>query len=209
MKNTIIQFNLSSPVQVRPFAPPNENLSFADQVKILPFGNCAAAAATKTHWSLPKGFCNGLDAAYYDTLMNRTAQYSTGDKRLCLEVGPQGQHDIDRNSNKSCTCHHPFLPIAQDASPDWKSVVNMNIEYMETTYSVLQPDVVLYGDSITEHLLGRNFGLFHKKYHEVGEVSHSLLRRREGGKINGLPMAVSGDQVCLKLFEKRVYSVHV
>ena len=149
----------------------------------------AAAAAAASRGSLPQGFCRGLDADYFDDLMNRTAHYTmTGDPLLCSS--------IQNNNNKSsCTCHHPFRPIPQDASPDWSGVLAMNVDYMTTTYSAVQPDVVLYGDSITEHLLGRNFGLVHKKYHETGEVAKAILRRRNGGKINGLPMAISGDQV--------------
>ena len=149
----------------------------------------AAASATKGHGSsLPKSFCQGLDANYFEDLMNRTAQYTMTDERLCAP-------EIE---NRSCTCHHPFRPIPQDASPDWSGVMAMNVDYMTTTYSVVQPDVVLYGDSITEHLLGRNFGRSHKKYHATGEVAETVLRRRNGGKINGLPMAISGDQVSRK-----------
>ena len=109
------------------------------------------------------------------------------------------QDDLCSNSNKlvrhMSTCHNPSHPVKNDASPKWDSVVAMNIELMQKNYSVVQPDVVLYGDSITEHLLGRNFGHFGTLYEETAALAATFLRKREGGRINGLPVAVSGDQV--------------
>ena len=55
------------------------------------------------------------------------------------------------------------------------------------------PDVVLLGDSITEHWLGTGLGI--EKYPDINEVYKDLFQNKKIQGIEGVALGISGDRV--------------
>lgn len=132
--------------------------------------------------------CEEYNGTYFADLMKRVETSTQAD--LCGK---------EKNS-RDCRCANPFVPIPQQAYAGWHAVVDMNIALLQDNYSSVQPDVVLYGDSITEHLLGRSYGKVTPRYDGLVNVTESVLTKGGGGKINGLPMGIAGDFVSSVLY---------
>ena len=56
-------------------------------------------------------------------------------------------------------------------------------------------DVVLLGDSITEHWNGRDSGVFREKDYNVSLVFQKLFQKKNGSSVEGLALGVAGDRV--------------
>ena len=132
--------------------------------------------------------CDGFDANYFSEIMHQVQR--TAQESLCTETYVP---------KDSCRCHNPFFPVIQDRVPGWEAVMEQNIDMLENNYTSInqQPDFVLYGDSITERLLGRNFGhvIESSSMREKSEVAYHTITKAGGGKVNGLPMGISADEV--------------
>jgi len=130
--------------------------------------------------------CEDMNETYFNDLLTRTQ----GSSNLC-----SSSDDLGIVRKHGCQCHNPFRPVHQDAVKNWNKIMANNIELLAQNYSNAQPDVVMYGDSITEQLVGRNLGFGNDRYQMIASVASTLLQKQEGGKINGLPMGIGGDQV--------------
>ena len=158
-----------------------------------------ARKATVAHQTT--SICRSYNAAYFKRLALQISE-TTDPSHLCLTT-------IVTNHSQ-CRCHNPFMARRQDSSQvvsvdQWMDIVQMNAALIQTNYSILdghnnnnnhrQPDVLLYGDSITERLLGRFFGRYGPKMQEYARVTEQLLTRAGGGSIDGLPLGISSDEV--------------
>ena len=56
-------------------------------------------------------------------------------------------------------------------------------------------DVVLLGDSITEHWFGTEFGMPADAWQEVNLVFREELTKLGGGRVDGLALGIAGDRV--------------
>lgn len=56
-------------------------------------------------------------------------------------------------------------------------------------------DVVFLGDSIVEHLAGRNLGYTTRDWKPLKAVFDKLFTKKEGGKVDGIPLGIGGDRV--------------
>ncbi|CAB9508490.1 platelet-activating factor acetylhydrolase 1b, catalytic subunit [Seminavis robusta] len=133
--------------------------------------------------------CQGYDTSYYTDLIWRVEAMNETDPLLCQST-----------NTKKCECLHPLRPQLQSTHPGWKVVVQMNVDLLQQNYSTLQPDVVLYGDSMVEHLIGRNYGHHSVDYQDTAVITKQLMTKRGGGHINALPMGIAADQIANLLY---------
>ena len=79
----------------------------------------------------------------------------------------------------------------------WHDIRHLNAGLIEDNYTSkkIQPDLVLYGDSLTERLLGRMFGKSGSKMQELLKNTERVFTKEGGGVINGLPLGISSDEV--------------
>lgn len=139
--------------------------------------------------------CQSYDADYFSNLMGTV-------EKMSLNASlPDGASlcDANRLQHRTCRCRNPFIPISQDLTKvkNWHQCHQMNIDLMEGNYTSrnFQPEVVLYGDSITERLLGRMFGKGGPKMQEFMRDTERVFTKEGGGAINGLPLGISSDEV--------------
>jgi hypothetical protein len=137
--------------------------------------------------------CDGYDADYFSEIMHHGQRATTGGTNSSL---------CSTNAEHSCPCHNPFEPVMQGRIPGWDLAMQQNIETLVSNYSdqERQPDFVLYGDSITERLLGRNFGHPVTTMQGKADVTYELFTKQGGGRVNGLPMGISGDEIAHLLY---------
>lgn len=130
-----------------------------------------------------------LDAGYYNKLLYVVEHYN--ETELCNKELPV----------ENCKCRNPFKAEVPNNKPGWLDVMDKNIDLIENNYTDrgLQPEVVIYGDSITERLIGRQFGL-ENEHPEHAKVTEELMTKRGGGHINGLPLGIAGDQMANLLY---------
>ena len=127
--------------------------------------------------------CHGLDTTYFAALLHRVQ--TSNATQLCAT---EHQHT-------GCMCPNPLNPTSK--SKGWQDTMQMNIDLLKTNYTTrgFHPEVVIYGDSITEHLLGREMG--HDRFPDIAQVTQETLTKRGGGHINGVPLGIAGDVVSL------------
>lgn len=92
------------------------------------------------------------------------------------------------------TCASPLVPkAAVDDSqlPLWNDAFQRNLALVKNTTTA--PDVVLLGDSITEHWQGTSMG--RNKYPEIHQVYQDLFQNKQETGIEGLALGISGDRV--------------
>lgn len=147
------------------------------------FGLSGSGSTSSTHEL--SGPCQQFDLSYFNDLLWRVESMNETDPDLCIK-------DFQFHP---CQCLHPLRPSKQTIHPGWMKVVAMNVALMKQNYSRFPPDVVIYGDSITEHLVGRNYGHSSSDFAETALVTQQLMTKGGGGHINALPMGVSADLV--------------
>ena len=54
-------------------------------------------------------------------------------------------------------------------------------------------DVMLLGDSIMEHLVGKELGVPEETWEEHSAIFDKLFTKKAGGKVNGLALGIGGD----------------
>ena len=94
-----------------------------------------------------------------------------------------------------CNCTSPFIPkfAADDSRKEqWGKAFDRNIGLAKTT-SNSNVDVVLLGDSITEHWQGKSMG--RPKYPDIHRVYEDLFQNKQKTGIDGLALGISGDRV--------------
>ena len=149
-----------------------------------------ARKATAAHQTT--SICRSYNAAYFKSLVTQIEQEES-ESHLCIS-------DITDN----CGCLNPFVPKRQQRggssgmdTDKWMNILRMNTALLRANYSDhdLQPDLLMYGDSITERLLGRFFGTYGPDIQEYTRVMEHVFTKKGGGQIDGLPLGISSDQV--------------
>lgn len=147
--------------------------------------------ATAAHHST--SICRSYNAAYFKGLATQIEHHAINESHLCIT-------DIITNNSK-CGCKNPYVPVPQEnkimAKENWLEIMRMNTRLLRQNYSDhdKQPDVLLYGDSITERLLGRFFGRYGPKMQEYTRVMEQVFTKEGGGQVDGLPLGISSDQI--------------
>ena len=125
-------------------------------------------------------------------------------------------------SGKQCSCLNPTIPAVpayihdepkEEGAVGWNGTTKMNIQLINETLSALSSsssssstseeererlDVVLLGDSITEHWNGRDMGVFRPKDYNVSLVFQELFQKRKNGSsVEGLALGIAGDRVSI------------
>mmetsp|Transcript_2137 Transcript_2137/g.2458 ORF Transcript_2137/g.2458 Transcript_2137/m.2458 type:complete len:502 (-) Transcript_2137:72-1577(-) len=101
--------------------------------------------------------------------------------------------------DKKCHCPNPFTPSTRaDTRPNWMFAHNVNTQLALESASrgAHHLDIVFFGDSITEHWRGTKYG--HDVTSSSGlqgavRVFDKLFNTENGGKLEGLPLGLSGD----------------
>lgn len=113
----------------------------------------------------------------------------------------------DADRRKNCKCKNPFHPVPQlpERVRNWREIHQMNTDLIEKNYTAggVQPELVLYGDSITERLLGQMFGKGGKNMRDYTRITERLFTKQGGGSINGLPLGISSDEIPHLLYRLR------
>jgi hypothetical protein len=94
------------------------------------------------------------------------------------------------------TCTSPLVPKAavDDSQLSlWNEAFQRNLALVKNTTAM--PDVVLLGDSITEHWQGTSMG--QPKYPEIHQVYQDLFQNKPETGIEGLALGISGDRVSI------------
>ena len=164
-------------------------------------GSKKATAAHQT-----TSHCRSYNAAYFKRL-SKQVEETEDESHLCI-TAIVTNHDL-------CRCKNPFVPRPQQQQQQqqqqnssttnnnndmlsleqWTHISRMNAALMAANYSDKQPDVVVYGDSITERVLGRFFGRYGPKMQAYTRVMEQIMTKAGGGKLDALPMGISSDQV--------------
>lgn len=137
--------------------------------------------------------CHELDDKrdfFFSQLQAKTMNNNITDLDLCSTTSSSGEH---------CHCQNPLLPTMPDKKnkAKWADASQLNIDLVQDTIRKQQPlDVVLYGDSITERLLGRQMGNFVASLKKNARMTTKIFSKQNGGLINGLPLGLGGDEVC-------------
>jgi hypothetical protein len=76
---------------------------------------------------------------------------------------------------------------------NWETPFKRNVEL--AAHSTKPLDVVLLGDSITEHWLGTSLAVPSPKRRENAEAFRDLFTKKGGGRVEGLALGIAGDRV--------------
>lgn len=99
-----------------------------------------------------------------------------------------------QESQPLCSCTSPLVPkAAVDDSqiPQWNEAFQRNVDLVKNISATV--DVVLLGDSITEHWQGTSMG--REKYPEINKVYMDLFQNKRTTGVTGLALGISGDRV--------------
>jgi hypothetical protein len=171
-----------SVVNVSPFHPADKKGSSLSS-KNLPWQYNASAGSEHT-------ICD--PGPYYTDLMK--------DVEGRLEPNcPELCHDPN---DRFCQCLNPAIPSPRTDSRVWTEAFAITKELAVNASSTLRDrnnkediQVVLLGDSITEHWLGRSMGHLNPKWQGHAQVFRQLFTTQGGGDINGVALGISGDLV--------------
>lgn len=101
-------------------------------------------------------------------------------------------------------CHCESTVEAAPQSPDrvptkiWQAAFAKNTELANLAPPDL--DVVLLGDSITEHLVGTQLGVLDQEWEQHSLIFEKLFTRQQGGEIDGLALGIAGDRCAQLLY---------
>lgn len=94
-----------------------------------------------------------------------------------------------------CPCEDPLSAAPSNLHiKSWQNTHIMNMRLIKD-YVARAPsqDIVLLGDSITEHWNGSNRGIPVMMYHKVPTIFNSLFDSKSGAPIDGLALGISAD----------------
>mmetsp|Transcript_11089 Transcript_11089/g.30638 ORF Transcript_11089/g.30638 Transcript_11089/m.30638 type:complete len:342 (-) Transcript_11089:91-1116(-) len=96
---------------------------------------------------------------------------------------------------KTCQCINPTIGRErQDRIEQWNIAFDaMKGVALQAKQTLGQVDVILLGDSITEHWLGTAMHLPLRRREENAKVFKHLFTKAGGGAIDGVPLGISGD----------------
>jgi hypothetical protein len=101
---------------------------------------------------------------------------------------------FNKTSEPSCNCRNPLIPWRPSSGSEygesWERAMERNIALARNAKSHL--DVVLLGDSITEHWMGTELGEPDPNEQENAAVFQDFF---SGGKIESLALGIAGDRV--------------
>jgi len=178
-------------------------------------GSWIIAGSHKAHVAYnTSSVCRSYNAAYFRQLQQEMEQQQQRQRERKIEEDEQDPLCVPdiigrKNYNQhKCRCRNPFYPVSQDLQkvPDWNAIRQINLDAIAANYTsasasssvARQPDVVIYGDSITERLTGNFFGKPRSpELPEYAENTQKLLTKQGGGKIDALPLGISSDQVSI------------
>jgi lysophospholipase L1-like esterase len=118
-----------------------------------------------------------------------------------------GKYDSDRCGGlprgQTCHCLNPVLPVPRKGKGKgkkrWFQTFQRNLKLIADTVSTTTPgagnlDVVLLGDSITEHWLGTRFGMKEQTLSEHFQVYQELFQNgNNNDAVSGLALGIGGD----------------
>ena len=90
-----------------------------------------------------------------------------------------------------CHCANPIM-AAPGKGRSWNDTFYRNLDLVQQEDRGL--DVVLLGDSITEHWLGTDLGVPYKSWRGQQRQYVSLFYKSEGGQLDGLALGIGGDR---------------
>ena len=93
-----------------------------------------------------------------------------------------------------CNCQNPTVPMPHSYEGDWQTTSSRNHKMAKQKRK--NPfDVVIYGDSITEHLQGTDLGTGFRRWIEHRKVFQRAFEKESGGLVDGLALGIGGDTV--------------
>ena len=100
-------------------------------------------------------------------------------------------------SRPSCDCTSPLVAkaaVSDSQLTAWNAAFHRNVDLAKnaSTTTTDEPNVVLLGDSITEHWQGTSMGRM--AYPDIHRVYQSLFRDKSKNGITGLALGISGDR---------------
>lgn len=104
-----------------------------------------------------------------------------------------------RPDAEGCYCMHPLRPFYPQDPPNWaegwQTAYKHNQQLIENV-TTTPLDVVLMGDSITEHWMGVSLGVPSQTYQHNERVFHKLFDKEndEYAELQGLALGISGDR---------------
>ena len=108
--------------------------------------------------------------------------------KLYLEIKNERKSVCQGDSPGVCSCTNPTIPLPQDKWADqWLDAYHRNVDMAQSAPT--DPDVVLLGDSITEHWLGVTLSSPVNRLAGVTDLWEDLF-----GGGHGIPLGVSGDK---------------
>jgi len=120
-----------------------------------------------------------------------------------------GSNCINENSESNsadmahCQCKNPTIPVPK-TSEFWTTAFERNQDMAKKRMQDPTPlDLILLGDSITEHWLGTTGGAKNKAYEENQKAFQGILTRDGGGTIDSLAFGIAADRIPNLLFRIR------
>lgn len=113
----------------------------------------------------------------------------------------------DEEHLKQCQCRNPTIPVPRTAE-FWQAAFQRNQAFVKRESS-LSPegrsfdsmlDVVLLGDSITEHWIGEAAGRKNDAFAEHFNAFQTVLTRKGGGSIDAMALGIAADRIPNLLF---------
>ena len=111
--------------------------------------------------------------------------------RLVESYANVSSEDLCLEGESDCRCHNPVVPIRGSHSR-WNTTFDRNLELVQEEGRNL--DIVLLGDSITEHWLGTDLSNTYDKWTGQNEFYMSRFYKSNGGPLDGLALGIGGDR---------------
>lgn len=125
-------------------------------------------------------------------------RFNTSYDEIINEVSGTSQFCAPPRSK--CTCANPLNPSAMRLDADdhlkklWISTHARNMDLLVDP-PVKSYDVILYGDSITEHWQGTDLGGTNAELTKVHDVYEHYFSKARGAHVEGLALGIGGDRV--------------
>lgn len=99
---------------------------------------------------------------------------------------------------KQCHCRNPTIAVPRTGE-FWQTAFQRNQGFVENASS-RSLDVVLLGDSITEHWIGEAAGRKNNAYAENFKAFQKVLTRKGGGSVDAVALGIAADRIPNLLF---------
>jgi GDSL-like Lipase/Acylhydrolase family len=108
--------------------------------------------------------------------------------------------ESDSGDVTHCQCRNPTIPVPKTAQ-FWQTAFDRNQALAKNRAADLTPlDLVILGDSITEHWLGTTGGMENSAYEDSRKAFQQILTRKGGGAVDSLALGIAGDRIPNLLF---------